>query len=199
MIIADTHGSISNLSGADILIHAGDATMRGTKREVEEFDDWLGSIRSNFKHILFTPGNHDYWFESNRELKNAEVMINQGITIDGVSMWFSPYSCIFGSWAFMKPDYELRDIWRYIPDNVDIVVTHGPPCGILDLNVGYRHVGSQSLTDRIMDIRPKYHVFGHIHEAAGEVEVKGIKFINACILDEYYHRSNNPIIVEVNK
>ena len=68
-----------------------------------------------------------------------------------------------------------------IPANTDILITHGPPYGILDKNrVGFSAV-CQSLKRAVKRIQPKLHVFGHIHEAGGMVEMEGTTFVNACV------------------
>jgi len=198
VVIADTHNLIPALPDGDMLIHAGDATMMGTKEEVERFDMWLGTL--NYKYILFVPGNHDFLFEKHSDslLSNATVLINKEIVIDGIKFWGSPYTLIFGGWVFMKTDDKLNDIWKLIPDDVDVVITHGPPRGILDLSVKYnKNSGSQSLLGRIRIVKPKVHVFGHIHEAHGEQYNRGMHYVNASLLNEYYQYVNKPTVIEI--
>jgi len=196
VLIADTHNCTPELPDGDILIHAGDGTSRGTREEAEQFDEWLGTLK--FKQILFTPGNHDFCFEKNRDiLKNATTLINEGIVIDGVSFWASPYTLTKFNWAFMKPENELAEIWRYIPDKVDVLITHGPPRGILDRTISGENAGSQSLLDRSRIVKPKVHVFGHIHETYGSQYNRGVHYINVSVLNEYYQNVNKPVVVDV--
>jgi len=207
VLIADTHNHVPELPDGDILVHAGDATSKGTREEVEQFDAWLGTL--SFKHILFTPGNHDFWFEKYGNiwrdpptLKNATILINEEVVIDGISFWASPYTLTLGAWAFMKSDEKLAEIWCCIPDKVDVLITHGPPRSILDLSIigeqGInKNAGSQSLLDRIRIVKPKVHVFGHIHEAYGSQYNRATHYINASVVNEYYQNVNKPVVVEV--
>lgn len=195
VLIADTHGKFPKLPNGDVLIHAGDATMRGTQEEIEQFDAWLGTLK--FEHILFTPGNHDFLFEKFNILKNATVLLNKGIEISGIKFWASPYTRTKFNWAFMKSDEELAKIWKYIPDNVDILITHGPPMGILDRTISKENAGSQSLLDRSRTVKPKIHVFGHIHETYGEEVDRGVRYINASVVNEFYNNVNKPVVVKV--
>jgi len=192
--ISDTHNFTPDLPEGDVLIHAGDATMMGTENEVRQFGDWIEKIKSKFRFIIFTPGNHDFYFE-NKKLEN--VFINRRVIVDGVKFWLSPYSPIFGHWAFMKSDEELSEMWKEIPEDTDILVTHVPPKNILDLTIGNIHVGSLSLLERVFEIKPKIHIFGHIHEGYGTHYNKGIKFINASVINEYYKNVNEPIVINL--
>jgi len=195
--VSDTHGLTPDLPGGDILIHAGDGTLWGKQQEVNALDEWFGSQKKKFQHILFTPGNHDFWFQIPNKLNNAIVLINQRVIFRGVTFWFSPFSIQFGSWAFMKVEEELRGIWEGIPENVDVLVTHGPPFLILDRGISGEHVGSTSLLSKVLDLKPKYHIFGHIHEEAGIVKGEDTLFINASIVDEFYRKTNEPIIIDI--
>ena len=178
-----------------MLVHAGDATSKGTREEVEQFDAWLGTL--NYKHILFTPGNHDFLFEKENILKNATVLINEVIIIDGVVFWASPYTLTKFNWAFMKSENGLAEIWQYIPDKVDVLITHGPPKGILDWTISRENAGSQSLLDRSRIVKPKVHVFGHIHEMYGSKFENGVQYINASVVNEYYQNVNKPVIIDI--
>lgn len=195
VLIADTHNHTPELPNGDILVHAGDATMNGTREEIEKFDAWLGKL--NYKHILFTPGNHDFLFERVNVLKNATVLINKGIIIDGIMFWASPYSPRFGGWAFMKSENELAEIWRNIPDKVDVLITHGPPKGMLDKTISGENAGPQFLLERTREVKPKVHVFGHIHETYGSHYNCEVRYINASVLNEYYQNVNEPIVIDI--
>lgn len=195
--IADTHGHFPKLPAGDVLIHAGDATMMGTVEEFKKFNDWLSTL--NFRYILFIPGNHDFLFEKHPDtfLSNATILINKGVVIDGINFWGSPYSPIFGSWAFMKRDNDLAEIWRYIPDKLDVLITHGPPKGTQDLTVGNITVGSQTLLDKIREVKPRIHIFGHIHEGYGKKYNRETLFANVSLVDEYYRNVNKPLEMDL--
>lgn len=196
--ISDTHWHYpEDLPDGDILVFAGDASGIGTYDELTEFDNWMGTYRDKYRRILFTPGNHDYGFELGFKLKNAEMYINESVVVEGIKFWFSPYSIKFGTWGFMKPEKELDKMWYNIPEFTDVVVTHGPPKGELDLNVASYHIGSESLTRRIKEIKPRYHIFGHAHEAYGIIQEGVTTFCNVSLLNEYYMLVNKPTVLEI--
>jgi Icc-related predicted phosphoesterase len=196
VVISDTHGLFPDLPSGDILIHAGDATMMGTEAEVREFDEWIGGLK--FECKIFTPGNHDFKFADNSKLKNAITVINEPVTFKGLKIWASPYSITFGAWAFMTSETNLYRIWDKIPNDTDIVITHTPPYGILDMTVGGVNAGSRCLKNRIDEIKPKFHFFGHIHEHGGKrVVCNGTTFYNASVVNEYYKLCNKPLIIDI--
>ena len=89
---------------------------------------------------------------------------------------------IFGGWPFMKKDDMLSKYWNNIPDSTDILITHGPPYGILDNNGRGTFCGSKSLLERVQILKPKYHIFGHIHESYGVQKINSTTFINASFI-----------------
>lgn len=138
----------------------------------------------------------------------ARIFSDAGITwlrdhaveVNGITVYGSPWTPRFENWAYMQDDSALEKVWEWIPGGLDILVTHGPPHGILDKTCprfGSKHVGSRTLLDRVLTVRPKYHVFGHIHEGYGEYIRNGIKFINCSIMNEVYDPVNEPIVLEV--
>ncbi len=196
VFISDTHGHFPKLPEGDLLVHAGDATMMGTKEQVDEFYEWLRSL-TGFKYIIFTPGNHDFLLQGESIIRRY-TFINDGVVINGVKFWASPYSTLFGSWAFMKSDEDLAEVWKQIPDDIDVLITHGPPrLGVMDKTVGGVTPGSSSLLDRVREVKPKIHVFGHIHEAAGEHYDRGTRFINVSVCNEFYRLVNEPVVIDV--
>jgi len=68
----------------------------------------------------------------------------------------------------MLSEKELKKKWALIPENTDILITHGPPFGMLDKNIDGTYCGSKSLSDNLLRLNLKVHIFGHIHEAYGE-------------------------------
>jgi len=200
---SDTHNQHRRLKipECDILIFAGDAGITSYEK-LEDFNNWLGSL--NVKHRIITMGNHDRYCEeiyrNNCKLffTNAIYLENESVQIEGIRFWGSPYSKIFNNWSFMADDDYLAHIWEYIPDNTDIVITHGPAFGILDV-VGWQSEGSQSLRKRIDEIKPKIHIHGHIHECYGFIKREHTEHINASILDGAYNFVNEPVEFEYNR
>ena len=205
-IISDTH-NIHNqlqLDSGDVLIHCGDFTRKGELNDVRSFASFIE--QQNFSHKIIIAGNHDFCFDDERK-KEAELILrscginylnDSSIIIDGIKFWGSPIQPWFHDWAFnRKRGDEIRKHWELIPNNTDVLLTHGPPFGILDLCVHGERVGCKDLLEVIKDIRPKIHAFGHIHEGYGVTEIDGTKFVNACSLDERYKFKNPPISVVI--
>ena len=183
--VSDTHGyhGRTELPPGDILVHAGDITRHGSLEDVEDFDRWLGSL--SHKHKIVICGNHDWCFqeapaEARARLTNAIYLEDSGCEIEGLKFYGSPWTPWFSDWAFMLPrGAEMAAKWARIPNGLDVLVTHGPPDGILDRNRTGGCCGCRDLLYRVLEVKPRMHVFGHIHEAAGRSEIDGTLFLNA--------------------
>lgn len=203
--LSDTHSfqiPKIDLLGGDILIHSGDISNRGLSKEIEDFLEWMSSL--DYEHKVFIAGNHDFMFEDSPQ-KAIEILSkypdivylqDSGIEINGIKIWGSPWQPFFYDWAFNLPrnGEELLSKWKMIPGNTDILITHGPPHGILDHLPNGFHCGCEILFDEVTKyINPKIHVFGHIHNGYGILEINGTTYINASNLNENYRYSNKPI------
>lgn len=221
--ISDTHMSGMPLRGypeADVLIHSGDATYRGREEEVRHFAKELSKHLEDSRHhrgykqVIFVPGNHDWLFEKDEPLARKimtdhgiTTLINESYSVDGFKIWGSPVTPPFHGWAFNWEDQRRYDLWESIPQDTDIIVTHGPPRFIRDEVREYmkvKHCGCEHLAQRIKSMRlegkgPSLHVFGHIHEGYGVTEQWGTKFVNPSIMDGGYRSSNLPILVELDE
>ena len=205
VVISDTHNLHNKITvpDGDLLIHCGDFSGRGSVKEVTTFNSFLGTLPHAKKIVI--PGNHDFLFESNPGLaktllSNAVVLIDEEVCINGVRIFGSPWTPEFGDWAFMKSRSSLMYFWDRLPENIDILVTHGPPHGILDTISNYdraERVGCQFLGHKVKKMKPKYHLFGHIHEGYGKTEIDGITYVNASICDERYRPVNPAITIEI--
>lgn len=195
VVTSDTHGSHSllpKLPDGDIFVHAGDFMNSGLHlEEIFSFNRWLGEQR--IKHRVVCCGNHDRLFQNSPEsarhfLANATYLENSGVTIDGVSFWGSPYTPECMNWAFMyRRGREANQYWDQIPAGLDVLITHGPPYGILDQTApGQEHFGCPELLKAVQSKKPKIHIFGHIHGGAGLFENDNTRFINAAYLNERY-------------
>lgn len=209
--LSDTHNCNEQIEvpDGDILIHSGDATITGTVEEVKRFSAWFSSLPH--KHKIFVAGNHDWLFERNNELArtsiNSEIIYLQDsfAEIDGLKIYGSPWQPRFFDWAFnLDRGYELAEKWKMIPMDTDILITHGPPNGILDLvpRRGWdENTGCEELRKRVEEVasfgRLKLHVFGHIHCGYGTHEDFGVKFINASTCDEQYKPTQPPIVADL--
>lgn len=210
--ISDTHSqpSLPTLPKGDVLIHAGDMCLHGNMGEVERTADWLGAIRENYKRIIVIAGNHDFVFqehptEARRLLESRGItyLKDQEVVVDGLRFYGSPWTPPFLEWAFMKERREIREVWGRIPTNTDVLITHGPPFGILDPGLGVPHVGCEELRQQYVDrLEPILHVFGHLHSGYGRVNGKFLlgrdtEFVNASLVNEAYSPVNKPIVVEI--
>lgn len=206
--ISDTHNAHLplRLPDGDFLIHAGDASMRGSKKELQRFLQWFGS--QPHRHKVFVAGNHDWGFQHQtvkgdlRDLAEdlgIHYLEDSSVTLDGVSIYGSPWQPSFCNWAFNLPrsGEELRDRWSRVPANIDILVTHTPPFGILDEVESGENVGCGILSVELQRIRPKVHIFGHIHESAGILKQNGTIYINAAICDVRYDPTQDIRVVSL--
>lgn len=183
--MSDTHARhhLTAVPDGDVLVHAGDITRRGKLEDVEAFDRWLAGLPHPVKVVVC--GNHDFCFQENpaearTRLRHATYLEDSGCEAAGLTFWGSPWQPWFGGWAFNLPrGEELARVWAKIPDRVDVLVTHGPPEGILDTTSRGDSAGCRDLFWRVLEVRPRLHVFGHIHEAAGRLDADGIVFVNA--------------------
>jgi Icc-related predicted phosphoesterase len=121
-------------------------------------------------------------------LTNTIYLENDGITIDGVSFWGSPYTPEFLDWAFMYPRGKTaKRYWDQIPYGLDVLITHGPSRGILDqVAPGSEHLGCEELLKAVEAKKPKVHIFGHIDGGAGIFENGTTRFVNAAYLNGRY-------------
>ena len=183
--ISDTHGfhDHTEVPDGDILIHAGDLTKHGTLGDVTDFNAWLGTLPHRHKVVI--AGNHDFCFQHEPELArsrltNCVYLEDEAATIEGIRFYGSPWQPWFFDWAFnLQRGPEIAAKWSLIPDDTDILVTHGPPLGFGDVTYRGESVGCADLLERIRVVRPKLHVCGHIHEAAGVARDGGTLFVNA--------------------
>ncbi len=201
VVISDTHTQENKvvLPKGDILIHAGDLEIR-FETELQNIIDWFESL--DYKHIIWVGGNHDFYLEElYREGKdpkmpyNIHYLMNTGITIEGIKFWGSPFSPTFYDWAFMGDIDTLRKTWDLIPSDTDIIITHTPAFGINDRVKGIS-VGCPALRDKIKEIKPKYHICGHIHPGYGIYQDQHTTYINCALLDDFYNMVNKPVEID---
>lgn len=211
--ISDTHTKHRfcehALTGGDVLIHSGDIMNSGWhEREVREFLDWFSELP--YQHKIFVAGNHDRYFQIYPDLvrnmieesyKHKLVYLqDEWIVIDGVKIYGTPWQPEFYNWAFNLPrgGEQLQEKWEAIPEDTDILVSHGPAMGYLDASgppYNEPNLGCELLRKRIVEIKPKIHVFGHIHGSYGYLFNGSTHFFNASILNERYEYKNTPMTV----
>jgi predicted phosphodiesterase len=222
ILISDTHTYYPqmNLPPCDILLHAGDFTFDGAPRDVQGFNTWLGVQPARYRVVI--AGNHDLCFdradkkggyyygfkqqlgvEPESLLTNAIYLNDSGCEIEGLKIWGSPIQPWFYEWAFNRiRGEEIDKHWALISADTNILITHGPPYGILDRPYGKEQpVGCEMLTWRLPQyVNLKLHLFGHIHGDYGHVrrefDGRSVLFVNASFLDEMYKPNHKPLMVD---
>ena len=203
--ISDTHLQHGfAIPGGDVLIHAGDGTSCGSWKEVAQWFSWFAL--QPHRHKVVIAGNHDFLFEREPELvagllpPGVVYLQDSGVVIEGIKIWGSPWQPWFCDLAFNLPrGQRLAEKWAQIPDDTQMLITHGPPYGILDKLPGAtgEHVGCEALLERVQALPTlKLHIYGHIHCSHGVVHRNGVKFVNASICDEAYKAVQAPIMVD---
>jgi len=205
--ISDTHGLHHHvkLNPGTVLIHAGDVTEYGLEEEVADFLFWFS--KQPFSYKIFIAGNHDLFLEECTPAKGKKLippdiiyLQNSGIEIEGLKVWGSPVTPYFLGMAFnARQGAEIEKVWNKIPADTDILITHGPPKGILD-----QDVGSEELLQKVNKVKPAIHCFGHAHGQNGIETIKETAFINASLVNslnpfrnEGYRMVGKPIIYEI--
>jgi Icc-related predicted phosphoesterase len=206
--ISDTHGYHAELEipKVDMIIHSGDiSNSRVFGISINECIDFLNWYRwQDVKYKILVAGNHDTWaardgrsFRKECRDRGITYLENELVEVEGIKIFGSPITPTFNDWSFMKNRSKLYEFWENcFPEEIDILVTHGPPYGVLDTSIDKNHrmefCGDKSLYKHILRVKPKWHLFGHIHSLKNEVINNGIreipyvvtKFSNAtCLLD----------------
>lgn len=192
--LSDTHGMhrrLDNLPEADLVVHAGDFTMNGSEAEAIDFMNWFCDLP--YAHKLFICGNHDeclYGARIDGLDANVTYLCNSGVRIGGLAFYGVPmfmHDCVDGQ--------QLKN-YEHIPEDTDVLITHCPPLGILDED-GSIYYGSPELRERIARVRPRMHLFGHIHKQHGMLQEGNTLFCNGAIMDESYERLRRPLVIEL--
>ena len=204
--ISDTHGTHRRLSvpDGDVLIHAGDfMTLGRSVEEIIDFNRWRGEQSHRFKIVI--AGNHDFLFvlspaKARTHLTNASYLENSGVHLGGFYFWGSPMVPVTSDWAFhVERGAASRKYWDKIPVDTDVLITHGPPLGTLDKpHLLASRLGCQELTRAILRVKPKLHVFGHIHGGYGvERALNHTCLVNCAVLNEDYVLTNKPVVIDL--
>jgi len=210
--ISDLHGHYPKLEGGDLLIVAGDLTAEDHIVEYIKFFLWFE--KQKYFHKVLVAGNHDKkiheeGLDFSFPKEGIYYLEDDGIEIEGLKIWGSPWTLKFrgqnpNAMAFScENESEIASKWALIPKDIDILVTHSPPNGILDgisKSCGVEHCGSVSLRNFTLDSKhfpnKKLHIFGHIHEWGGnQIGKDPCKYVNASYVDEDYEPVNKPVRV----
>lgn len=203
--ISDTHIEPFQIPEGDLLLHAGDFTYRGSIRETTKALQLLDiELKDSFflKKVCI-PGNHEMGTERNPDFYRTlfhgfdwQLLIDDTTMFEGLKIYGSPTQPEFGKWAWNRTPEFRKEFWAKAP-TCDILLTHGPPYGLLDECDDTRRVGCEFLRDYVDRVKPKLVVCGHIHHSHGSVQHGDTIIVNASICDERYKPYNKPIIVEL--
>ncbi|TWT80339.1 Calcineurin-like phosphoesterase superfamily domain protein [Planctomycetes bacterium CA13] len=214
--ISDTHNLHRELTVPDVdaVIHCGDESTHGNawlnEPEARDFFNWFSGLEIETK--VFVPGNHSTAVEqgliSPEEYPDVRFLIHDMIQRNSLKIFGSPYTPRFHDWAYMKKRTRLDVVWQSVPKDVDILVTHGPPKGVLDLTHDVEskalvQVGCAALRRHVDErINPKIHAFGHLHDEKGisnyGMFTRGAtQFINCSCCNLAVKLKNNGFVVEV--
>ncbi|KAK1933567.1 Metallophosphoesterase domain-containing protein 1 [Phytophthora citrophthora] len=220
--VSDTHGLHEDalaIPDGDVFVHAGDFTDTGERSEVLAFNEFLGRLPHRYKLVI--AGNHEssfdrvfypqFWHQYGHRqqyepdevralLTNALYLEDQAVLIEGFVFYGTPWQPEFCNWAFNLPrGNALLKKWRHIPSDTDVLISHTPPMGHGDL-VGYQRVGCADLLKEVETrVRPKLHVFGHVHEGYGRSASPDgeITYFNASTCTHNYEPVNPPFVFEL--
>jgi Icc-related predicted phosphoesterase len=215
--LSDMHGklvALEDVPEGDILLIAGDICPWYGGWDLldqahwlrDKFTPWLEKLSKKIKHIVGVAGNHDWVFERGSHLLTNmpwHYLEASTIKIEGLKIFGSPWTPFFCDWAFNYPpdpkesEKFAPELYEKLEDGTDIVITHGPPINILDKCPDGHRAGCWHLKSRIFAVKPKIHVFGHIHGAHGIETIDGTTFANVSILNEQYKPTYSPTVLEI--
>jgi len=201
-LISDTHNEHAQLSvpDVDLVIHCGDESTHQNpvfnQAEARRFLDWYAELPIAAK--VFVPGNHSTAIEAGlirpEDYPTIQFLIHQPWQWQGYTLFGSPFVPRFFDWAYMRKRTQMDVVWQSIPGQIDILITHGPPRGILDLThdiegKGLVQAGCGALRRHVEQrIQPRIHAFGHMHDERGISNYGiytrgGTQFINCSVYD----------------
>eukprot|EP00092_Neocalanus_flemingeri_P029452 GFUD01031982.1.p1 GENE.GFUD01031982.1~~GFUD01031982.1.p1 ORF type:complete len:284 (-),score=86.63 GFUD01031982.1:85-936(-) len=223
--ISDTHSGHRQLQlpPGDILIHSGDFSKSRTKLNAAEYIDfvqWFSAqphetkilIAGNRDDFMHTEICHKFRKRSLEEIESVQSLFtnsNQIIYLKdsayeynqrgfSFKIWGSPWTRLYGKEgkAFQVSTAELKQKWALIPKDTTLLITHGPPLGICDMNLAKVQAGCPELLAMVKEIQPRIHLFGHIHEGYGTLATDQTLFINAASIDKITHKlTNEPVVL----
>ncbi|MEM7507883.1 MAG: metallophosphoesterase [Pseudomonadota bacterium] len=203
VVISDTHGGherLGQLEG-DILIHCGDVEhlFRDDALALQRVDNWFA--RQNFEQILCIGGNHDLSMEDEarggrQPFRHATYLQDAALTYRSVKFYGAPWVPMLAGHAFFAEAPELATAWGKIPDDVDVLITHTPPAGILDVSSQGMVLGCKHLAKRLQNLSPRLHCFGHVHASVGSRVIRATTYVNATSVNSDFQIAHPPFEYE---
>lgn len=207
--ISDTHEQHEAvvIPPCDVLVHAGDLSYMGEHKPIARANEWFGRLKraGTVKEVVCIAGNHDWGFQKNPSffraiMTNCVFLQDEPAEVMGLRFYGSPRTPFFCSWAFNEArGTQIARWWKKIPEDVQVLVTHGPPMGVLDTLEDGEHVGCEELKKRVDELKDlRLHAFGHIHSANAKLmDPAGRIFVNAAVCDEEYKPTQQPHVVDL--
>lgn len=210
--LADLHSSKPQVPDGDVLVIAGDLTWEGKLHQIADVADWLKVLPH--KHKVVIAGNHDFCFDNNFNTHAADAekmledagctyLLDSSCEIDGKKFYGSPWQPWFHEWAFNVVRGRLHTYWNQIPNDLDVLVVHGPPFGYGDRVTDGSRVGCEELHEALLQKKPKHVFYGHIHEDWGEWTMNnGLTKLYNCSIGPTFTWKNmrgdgSPIVVDI--
>ncbi|MBV8674282.1 MAG: metallophosphoesterase, partial [Acidobacteriaceae bacterium] len=169
---------------------------------IEDFNAWLGELPHRTK--ICVPGNHEFFLESDPVrrslLSNATVLIHETLEVNGLKIWGSPTTPLYGGAFGMASTNDRKRLYAEIPEDTDVLITHGPAFGILDAAPGSAfHSGCRELFDAVLRIQPRLHVVGHVHGGYGIFQTDTTTLVNAALLGVHGDIDKTPVVVRMSR
>ena len=221
--ISDLHGYLPEIDKCDLVLICGDIVSLRSQRYPKSckkwytgvFQSWVDSLPCD--KVLFIPGNHEVGVEGHEEEykklfgshEKATILIHEPYEYLGNDGTFykifgTPYCKVFGNWAYMRPNSDLKEKFSEIPEGLDILLTHDVAYGYADQSlqdIGWgteEHFGTVELRDAILEKKPKFHFSGHIHTADHNLIMIGdTKHYNVSYIDEKYNPAFEPLYLDI--
>lgn len=187
VIVSDTHRHYRQaIPDGDVWIHAGDSELTAS-----EMDAWAS--RLPHKHKVAVCGNMDYRLaEGKGSLQNVVYLQDSAVTVRGIKIYGSPWTPKFVGVFQLRDQDEAAAVWQKVPRDTDVLISHGPPAGVLDRTSRGKRVGDRALLRKVEEMQPRVHCFGHIHESYGTQKSGETLFCNAAVFN-----GHPPIVVDV--
>ena len=221
--MSDLHGYLPEIDKCNLVLICGDIVSLRSQRYPKSckkwytrvFQPWIDSLPCD--KVLFIPGNHEVGVEGHDDeykklfgpYKKATILIHEPyeyLSDDGTfyKIFGTPYCKVFGNWAYMRPNSDLKEKFSEIPEGLDILLTHDVAYGYADQSlqdIGFgteEHFGTVELRDAILEKKPKYHFSGHIHTADHNLIMIGdTKHYNVSYIDEKYNPAFKPLYLDI--
>ena len=205
--MSDMHRRLVFIPKCDVLAIAGDICLNEDIKWFKEiFIPYLDKYKNHYKKCILVFGNHDdriymddAWEDTTRNLpKNIKILTNKSYKYKNIKFFGSPNCKYIPGFLDTFNEDTLKEIYSKMTKDTDILITHSPPYGICDMAKGDSyHLGSLSLLERVREISPKIHIFGHIHSGKKYVRENGTDYFNVSILDENYELAYKPTIIRM--